>query len=261
MAAEPDIGGGAEGDSVFIAAVEETEREVNATVSTVVQSDASESPYVEYQWMSVCVTPTTAAPLAETVCSAAQVCAGSEELMYRLWALRRDGVWVPLAGQCFGDSPPEADAVEPTVTPALVLNEIRRIGLPTLQAMTQPEGKTLVNFDTIFYTDAQPFTASVPLLGQQVDIVAEPTEYTWHHGDGGLTRTRGPGAPYPAKDVVYRYSDADITVRPRVDVAYTARFRVNGGPWRDIDDTVTITGPEGVLRVSEATPVLSGDYG
>ncbi len=142
-----------------------------------------------------------------------------------------------------------------------MLNEIRRIGLPKLQARTQPEGKTLVNFDTIFYTETQPFTATVMLLGQQVDIVAEPTGYTWHHGDGTSTTTAGPGAPYPSKEITYRYSDADATVRPRVDVTYSARFRVNGGAWQDIDETVTITGPETALRVSEAAPVLSGNYG
>jgi hypothetical protein len=44
-------------------------------------------------------------------------------------------------------------------------------------------------------------------------------------------------------------------------VTYTARFRVNGGAWQDIDETVTITGPESSLRVSEASPTLSGNYG
>ncbi len=143
----------------------------------------------------------------------------------------------------------------------MVLNEIRRIGLPELQAKTQPEGKTLVNFDTIFYTRAQPFAATVTLLGQQVDIVATATEYTWHHGDGTSTTTASPGSPYPSKEITYRYSDADRTVRPRVDVTYTARFRVNGGPWQNIDETVTIAGPETALRVSEAKAVLSGNYG
>jgi len=49
-------------------------------------------------------------------------------------------------------------------------------------------------------------------------------------------------------------------VQPSVDVTYTARFRVNGGAWRDVPGTVTITGPATGLRVSEATAVLSGDY-
>jgi hypothetical protein len=224
------------------------------------QPSGDRSPYVEYRWLNTCITPTTKGPLAETVCSASDVCADANATMYRLWALRRDGVWVPLGGRCFDDSPPDPGAVTPSITPALVLNEIRRIGLPTLQAKTQPEGKTLVNFDTIFYTEAQPFTASVTLLGQQVEIMAEPSRYTWHHGDGTIDTTASPGAPYPSKEIVYRY-DAAGTVGPRVDVTYTARFRVNGAAWRGIDEAVTITGPAGSLRVSEAKGSLSGNYG
>lgn len=261
--ARPDISGGAEGDSVFVAAVEETERELAGILATTpVSSDGSGSdPFVEYRWLSVCMTPTTAGPLAETVCSAAQVCATEDEVMYRLWGRDRDGLWTPLAAQCFGAASPPAGAPAPRITPGLVLNEIRRIGLPTLEALTQPEGKTLINFDTIFYTEARPFTATVRLLGRQVEVEARPSAYAWHHGDGEVTRTVVPGAPYPAKDVTYRYTDAGTTVRPRVDVTYTARFRVNGGAWQDIDETVTITGPEGTLRVAEAAPALSGDYG
>ena len=146
------------------------------------------------------------------------------------------------------------------MTPALVLNAIRRIGLPELTAQTQPTDKTLVHFATIFYAEPQPFTRTVPLLGQSVDIVATPSQYTWRHGDGTTDTTATPGAPYPSKEITYSYTDAHTTVTPRVDVTYTARFRVNGGAWQDINETVTITGPPSNLRISEATAVLSGDY-
>ncbi len=219
--------------------------------------------FTEYQWLSVCATPSLSSTISSEVeCAAALSCPEPVERLYRLWG--RDattGAWVPLSTQCFGETPEAPNVPRPQVTPALVLREIERIGLPTLQALTQPEGKTLVNFDTIFYTEAQPFSATVTLLGRQVDILAEPTSYTWHHGDGSTTTTSTPGAPYPSRDVTYRYSDAQTTVRPRVDVTYSARFRVNGGAWQDIDETVTITGTEGSLRVSEARGSLSGNYG
>ena len=38
------------------------------------------------------------------------------------------------------------------------------------------------------------------------------------------------------------------------------QFRANGGAWQDIPETVTISGPQGSLRIAEATAVLSGDY-
>lgn len=148
----------------------------------------------------------------------------------------------------------------PTITPAMVLNELRRVGLPHLTAHTQPAGKTLVNFDTILFTEAEPYRTTLTLLGQSVDVIAQPAEYTWHHGDGTTAVTTGPGAPYPSKEIVHRYLDAGVTVSLSVDVTYSARFRVNGGAWQDITETVTISGPSTDLRVVEATPVLSGNY-
>jgi hypothetical protein len=126
--------------------------------------------------------------------------------------------------------------------------------------VTQPEDKTLVNFETIFYTDPQQFTQTVTLLGQSVEIEATPSQYTWHHGDGTTGTTSSPGAPYPSKEITYNYTDAHVTVEPSVDVTYTARFRVSGGGWQGINETVTIAGPSSDLRVSEATALLSGEY-
>jgi hypothetical protein len=98
----------------------------------------------------------------------------------------------------------------------------------------------------------------VTLLGRRVDVVATPQSYTWKHGDGSSATTTSPGAPYPAQDVTYDYADAHTTVLTSVDVTYAGRFRVDGGGWQDIPGTVTIGGASAPLRVSEATPVLSG---
>ena len=147
------------------------------------------------------------------------------------------------------------------MTPALVLTALRRLGLPSLEARTQPEDKTLVNFATIFYAEPESFARTLTLLGQQVEVEAEPVQFTWHHGDGTSQTTTSPGAPYPSKEITYSYTDAHTTVAPSVDVTYAARFRVGGGGWQDIAETVTIAGPSSPLRISEATAVLSGDYG
>ncbi|HET9860985.1 MAG TPA: hypothetical protein VFQ19_14485, partial [Nocardioidaceae bacterium] len=121
--------------------------------------------------------------------------------------------------------------------------------------------KTLVNFATIFFAEPETFTRTLTLLGQQVDVEATPSQFTWHYGDGTSQTTTSPGAPYPSKEITYSYTDAHTTVTPSVDVTYTARFRVNSGGWQDISETVTIAGPAGNLRISEATAVLSGSYG
>jgi hypothetical protein len=78
------------------------------------------------------------------------------------------------------------------------------------------------------------------------------------NGDGTSTTTRGPGAPYPAKEVVHRYADAQVTVSHRVVVTWTAQWSLNGGPLRPVNGTVTTTGPATALRVAEASPSLSG---
>ena len=151
-------------------------------------------------------------------------------------------------------------AAPPQVTPGLVLTALRRIGLPGVQARTEPEDKTLVNFPTIFYADPRLVSRTVTLLGRRVQIVATPQSFTWHYGDGTSTRTSEPGAPYPATDITHNYKDAHVTVRTSVDVAYGGRFRVGSGEWQTIPGSVTIAGPLAPLRVSEATAVLSGNY-
>jgi hypothetical protein len=155
-------------------------------------------------------------------------------------------------------APPAAPA--PQVTAGVVQTALRRIGLPSLEARTQPEDKTLVNFATIFYTNPRSFTRTLTLLGRRVQIHATPGSFRWHYGDGSTASTSTPGAPYPRTDVTHEYADAHTTVETSVDVTYTARFRVGNGPWQTIPGAVTIAGPASPLRVSEATAVLSGDY-
>lgn len=224
----------------------------------------SSSPYRNYQWASVCVPfdpeRSTASP---PDCAAARNCPDAAGRVWQLWgqfAPPRSG-WSLLASRCFGRlTPPPAQTPKPQVTPGLVLNALRQIGLPALRAHTQPEDKTLVNFATIFYAEPHSLVRTITLLGQQVHVEATPSAFVWHYGDGMSTTTTTPGAPYPAKDITHNYADAHITVQTSVDVAYSARFQVGGGGWQDIPETVTIAGPASALRISEATALLSGDY-
>ena len=223
---------------------------------------SSDSPFVEYRWVSACQDGTSAAPGDLVLdCAAARVCPDAAERLWRLWGRQPGEGWTSLGGQCFGRPPGPADTPRPPqVGPDDVLTALRRIGLPALEAKTQPADKTLVNFETIFYAEPQTFARTLTLLGQRVEVEATPTAYTWRHGDGTSTQTSTPGARYPAKEVVHEYTDAQVTVSPSVDVTYSARFRVNGGAWQEIPETVTISGPQGSLRIAEATAVLSGQY-
>ncbi|CAA9348144.1 MAG: hypothetical protein AVDCRST_MAG29-2019 [uncultured Nocardioidaceae bacterium] len=146
----------------------------------------------------------------------------------------------------------------PTVTPAMVEEAVRRMGLPALPVQVQPANATLVNFDTIFFARPEPFDESVTLVGFDVRVLAEPVAYGWSFGDGAAVTTSVPGGPYPAKDVVHRYTDAHVTVQPSVDVTYEVRYSVNGGQMQELGTTLTAEGPPTGLRIREATPLLVG---
>ena len=202
------------------------------------------------------------------MCAAANRCATPDELQWNLWARQVSDAsgqptpgaeWGIVATECHAFRPAEpVVAPRPQVTDAVVLAEVRRLGLPRLTVRVQPAGETLVNFDTIFYTDPPQWSRSVVLLGFEVDVVATPTGYGWRFGDGTSVSTTGPGAPWPAKDVTHRYTDAHVTVSPRVDTAYEVSYRVDGGDWQTITETVPAAGLPVGLRIREATPVLVG---
>jgi hypothetical protein len=155
---------------------------------------------------------------------------------------------------------PEEDMPEqaPQVTPGMVTAAFRRLPLPAARLQVQPpNGRTLVNFATNFYTERGDLTRSVTLLGRRVDLRITASSYTWRFGDGSTATTSEPGAPYPALDVTHDYRKAG-RVTPSVDTTYTAEFSVDGGPWRPVTGTVTIPGAPVGLRVLTATPTLVG---
>lgn len=154
---------------------------------------------------------------------------------------------------------PAAAAPPPRVTDAMVLAAFRRIPLPQPRSHTQPDEKTLINFDTIFYTEAPPLTRTVTILGQRVRLEIRPSRFTWTYGDGTSAATNTPGAPYPHKDVLHRYQDAHTTVQHHVAVTWSAQWSLNGGPLRPVHGTVTTAGPATPLRIAEASPALSGE--
>jgi hypothetical protein len=177
------------------------------------------------------------------------------------------GAWEYVGQQCItfdpANPPPPAVAGDgpaplPVVTWQIVLREMQRIGLPSLQVRVQPAERTLVNFATNFYAEPEAFERQITLLGQDVDVRAEPTRFDWTFGDGANRQTEGAGGPYPDLDITHRYTDADVTVSPSVDVTYAAEFRVGDGEWQQIPETVTIGGTPVSLRIVEATPVLTG---
>jgi hypothetical protein len=162
---------------------------------------------------------------------------------------------VPWGTVCLG-----AEVEVPVITADRVAAAMRRLSWPAAELTIQPPGgQTLVNFETNFFTTTTaPTTQTVTLLGQRVEIEASPAGYTWHFGDGEQQSGTDPGAAYPDLTVTHVYREAEVTVHPSVDITYHGRYRVNGGAWHDIPETLTVDGTPLDLEVLTATPRLVG---
>ncbi len=140
-----------------------------------------------------------------------------------------------------------------------VLSAVRRVRPPS--GSVEAPRYTLVNLETTFYTKPLTVDRSLNIIGYQVEVQIEPASYTWHWGDGHSDTTEQPGQPYPSTEVTHTYSRAthDRDLSLSVDVAYTARYRVDGGPWQQIPDQLTINGSATELPVKQASAVLVAD--
>ena len=69
---------------------------------------------------------------------------------------------------------------------------------------------------------------------------------------------QAPGGAYPALDITHRYQHAHLDVRHHVTITWAATYQINHGPTQPVPGTVTTTGPDTLLHISEATPVLTG---
>lgn len=163
--------------------------------------------------------------------------------------------------QVLGECEPSADG--PSLD-AVVLRAFRRIPLPASVINLQPPGgKTLVNLETIFSADDEPFQRSVRLLGRTVRLKIWPSSFDWSFGDAQTRTTTHGGRAYEAgvsmgDYITHQYARTG-TVSPSVDTTYSAEFSLDGGrTWTPVDGTVTINGTAASLRVVEARPVLVG---
>ena len=228
------------------------------------ESDEGTGPTVDYQWVPACSINRPGGSFV--TCPGMYTCPSDTETKWMLWARELpNGDWTIIGTACYSGAPPETGGgggiVRPQVTDAMVEREVKRIGLPSAAITVQPPGgATLINFDTIFSTRRPEFARTVGLLGYSVDIEATPTTYLWHHGDGTSQTSDGPGSPYPAKTIVHRYTNADVTVRPSVDVTYEVRWRVGDADWHALDTTLTASGPSVPLQVKEGTALLTDPY-
>jgi hypothetical protein len=197
------------------------------------------------------------------MCNAAtQTCPAEDEIRFFVYTRTErwngsawvpEGSWEAQGTQCRG--PDEQNG--PQVTPELVMGWLEQYGLPAANARVNPgNGRTLVNFENVFYTELSGEQVVQVGPGGIVTVHATPTSYRWHWGDGTSDTTTKPGRPYPNMDVAHVYSRAgDYSVR--VDVTYSGWYEFNGNRV-DLPGTYTQPGDQSTpLTVLSKTDVLS----
>ncbi|HEX6235379.1 MAG TPA: hypothetical protein VFZ63_19780 [Jiangellaceae bacterium] len=227
--------------------------------------DAPTGPIVQSRWVPDCV---DSSPYEEVMCGTALTCPENVGLaepthvrvrQYQREVDRETGdpltEWQHVGTQCRTVeelAEAQAEQAEGPSLLQLVIREWETIQIPAATiGINPPEGRTLVNFETIFFTDPGEQSFPMTLLGRSIVIYAIPIEYTWHHGDGTSQTTQSPGAPYPSKDVTHQF-DTIGTVNPRVDIRYRAEFTVDGGARQPIPGIASVTGTSEELTILEA---------
>jgi hypothetical protein len=188
----------------------------------------------------------------QSVCTETQSCPADDGELGSLMSLYRDGVLYGTT--CLSDTQAGDLGV---ITPGRVLREFQRLTWPQSPLTIQPPGgKTAVNFTTYYFTEnVAPTTQTVEIIGQQVEIEATPTSYVYRFDADSTVETRSPGGPYPSGDVTHEYPYKG-RASPSIDTVYSGRYRVNGGAWNDIPETVTVEGTPVTLRIVEVRPTL-----
>jgi hypothetical protein len=224
----------------------------------------------EYSSVANCPGALPGSPGADDFCPAAvAACSGNSAAQgtgpsVRLYRRQVDaagtptGPWVELGATCFATAVPG----KPVLGMAQVLDAFRQTDFARPALAVEPRGDvTLVSLPTYFEvvwpeSGFQPGEVDRPdpakMLGYRVDIRPLLRSVTYHFGDG---MTAGPtgslGGPYPSGDITHAYATSgDYPVR--ADVTYAGQYRVNGGRWLDIPDTVTIRGMPHTLHVKTA---------
>lgn len=117
---------------------------------------------------------------------------------------------------------------------------VRDLPYPAAQVGVSPAGRGLTGLESWFWVEGYtttPIADQVSELGMTVDVEAVAASVSWDFGDGTTAPGRDLGQAPPARSsVVHTYerrSRPTFTVRAlvRLDV----RWRLDGGPWQDLD--------------------------
>jgi hypothetical protein len=201
----------------------------------------------------------------DSLCTAALTsCPEDGDIAYWVWEQAvpagqqpDPGGWVRATSPAYVCKGPTDPAVSITQAVAgIVQREFSSYDLTRGRVVVAPEGRTLVGFETRFWTDATEYTFTRSILGRQVEIRATPEEYVFHFGDG-TTERRSTAPRAGSDDVVHAYARA-AQRQAHVVITWSGTYRVEGGPELAVRGTATTTGTPTVVDVREARSEYRG---
>lgn len=161
----------------------------------------------------------------------------------------RSGASTSLGARChtpvIGGASSGGVTADGATAPAPVVVTVSRrqfAALPVAPAVAHagpPAGYLPVGMDLIAYADPSDQVLDTVLLGTPVRVRAIPVSYHWDFGDGSTLNTTSPGHPYPSHDVASRY-EHEGWYDVRLTTTFAGQYSVAGGPWEDIDGTITV---------------------
>lgn len=146
----------------------------------------------------------------------------------------------------------------------VTVTDIARFVPPVGVVHGEPSGWAVVGVPANYRVDV----GQAVVAGQIFDVPAEvrftPRAYTWAYGDGTTRVTTSPGATWA------QLGQHELTATPtshlfrtrgtravRVQVAYTAEYRVGDGDWMPVQGIVTATSPAAPVQVVVERTVLT----
>ncbi len=197
----------------------------------------------------------------DTLCGAAVSLCPDPEIAYWQWTKVVDRAtgdvvtdWTRESSSvCIGPSDPR---LSPTLAiQAFITTEFKRLMVLKADVHAQPDGDTLVNYDTGFYTTTREVVLpEFPLLGSTIRVTAHPQRYDWKYGDGTTSDDAGPGEK-DTLDVSHTYRRTG-SLRIALTVTWTGTFTVDGGAARDVFGTAQTTSLPTPLQVKQARAEL-----
>ena len=192
------------------------------------------------------------------LCLKANTCDEGPDGQYVTWMRSLDidpRVWenfVDNGPACVYSANPEALLEEVTT---LLLSEFQESPVNAGKIASQPGPHTMMGADTNIYVDSQVQIINTELLGQEVKIVATPTEYVLHYGDGTESDlTYDPGAELPDRRIGEPTGTSHVyaatgNFQIHATVYFTAEYSLNGGPMIPIDGRGIFDTPSQTISV------------